>query len=367
MEPIEVCVLHVAGEVAADVFEGTVQALAQLGLSQVLLPLKPMALGRAVQQLEVRAVQWPSALLARLRALEEELAALVAERAFYAVHLHGNLACLLGSRALRSSALAGQLAPATRLLFSPHLADLTAWRTVLMGHMLKAELAPLHRGVLVGSAGEAHVLSRLLERSAEILPPTVDAVFFQVSRADHPRPAVFAGGSGPEAIDGVSRLAVLLNGREERVAIAWLGPVSRPERAQLQAAGVQVLDMEDDAAAARLLGNATAYLHVSPSASQVRSLAQAMAAGVPCLASDTLAHRALIRHGETGFICASELDFVEKLVVLFRDAAERERVGQAARAEASRIFTQRHFETAVLRAYGFHRVTLLPKKSFNVA
>jgi glycosyltransferase involved in cell wall biosynthesis len=367
MEPIDVCVLHVAGDVAADTFEGTVQALAQLGLNQILLPLKPGLLGRAVQQLEVRALQWPSALLARLRMLEEELAALSAERSFYAVHLHGSLACLLGSRALRSSSMAGRLAPATRLLFSPHLAELTPWRSVLMGHMLKAELAPLQRGVLLASATDAHVLSRLLERSAEILPPTVDAVFFQASRTDSSRPAVFAGGSGQESIDAVSRLAVLLNGREERLAIAWLGPVSRPGRAQLQAAAVQVFDEEDDAGTARLLASASAYLHVSQSAGLARPLAQAMAAGVPCLASDTLAHRALIRHGDTGFICASDLDFVEKLIVLLRDATERERIGQAARAEAARVFTQRHFETAVLRAYGFHRVTLLPKKSFNVA
>jgi hypothetical protein len=54
-------------------------------------------------------------------------------------------------------------------------------------------------------------------------------------------------------------------------------------------------------------------------------------------------------------------------VALLRDPAERERIGQAARAEASRAFTQRHFETAVLRAYGFHRVTPLPRKSVHVA
>jgi glycosyltransferase involved in cell wall biosynthesis len=252
-------------------------------------------------------------------------------------------------------------------MFSPHIEDLSAWRTVLLGQMLKAELGPLQRGVLLASPGEAYFLSRLLERSAEVLPPAVDALFFQVQHKETPRPAVLAGGSGMEAIDTVSRLAVLLNGREERIGIAWLGPVSRPERTQLQATGVQVLDAEDDAGIARLLSNATAYLHFSHATSQLRALAQAMAAGLPCLTSDTVGHRAMIRHGETGFICAGDLDFVEKLIVLMRDAAERERVGQAARAEAARIFTQRHFEAAVLRAYGFNRVTLLPKKSVNVA
>lgn len=367
MESTDVCVLHVAGEVAADTFDGTVEALAQLGLHQILVPLKSGTIGRAVHQLEVRALQWPGALLARLRTLEDELAALAAEKSFYAVHLHGSAACLLGSRALRSSALASRVAPTTRLLFSPHLDDLGSWRTALMGQMLRVELGPLHRGILLASPGEAHYLSRLLERSAEVLPPAVDALFFQLQRKEAPRAAVLAGGTGPAAVDGVSRLAVLLNGREERVPIGWLSPVNRPERAQLQASGVQVFDTEDDASIGRLLSSAAAYLHMSHATGALRALAQAMAAGVPCLVSDTVGHRTMIRHGETGLICAGELDFVEKLILLLRDPAERERIGQAARAEAARIFTQRHFEAAVLRAYGFHRVTLLPKKSVNVA
>jgi len=35
--------------------------------------------------------------------------------------------------------------------------------------------------------------------------------------------------------------------------------------------------------------------------------------------SDTPQHRALIRHGETGFICTSQRDFLEKLILLLRD------------------------------------------------
>ena len=349
MDPVEVCVVHVANEAAADALDGTVRALAQLGLHQITMPLKP------------------GPLLSRIRALEEELAALVLERSVYAVHLHGAAACLLGSRALRGSMLKARLPGTTRLLFSPQLGDFGSWQGVLIGQLLKAELAPLHGGVLIASPGEAHVLSRLLERSAEVLPPAVDAVFFQQQRHDAARAPVLAGGAGAEALDGVSRLAVLLNGRQDRVPIAWLGPIARPGRAQLQAAGVQICEADDEAAAARHLSGAAAYLHVSRTTAELRALAQAMAAGVPCLATDTLAHRAMIRHGETGYICAGDLDFVEKLIVLMRDPAERERIGQAARAEAARIFTQRHFETALLRAYGFHRVTLLPKKSVHVA
>jgi hypothetical protein len=60
----------------------------------------------------------------------------------------------------------------------------------------------------------------------------------------------------------------------------------------------------------------------------------------------------VIRHGETGYVCTSERDFVERMTVLLRDGAERKRLGEAARVEAEARFTLRHFESAVLRAYG---------------
>jgi len=89
MDPVEVCVVHVAADAAGRTFDATVRVLAQLGLRQVLLPLREGPLARSAQQLEVRALQWPGNVLGRIRALETELAALAGEKSFYAVHLHG--------------------------------------------------------------------------------------------------------------------------------------------------------------------------------------------------------------------------------------------------------------------------------------
>jgi glycosyltransferase involved in cell wall biosynthesis len=123
--------------------------------------------------------------------------------------------------------------------------------------------------------------------------------------------------------------------------------------AQLDAASVRVLAIQDDAERAQWLSRASAFIHISSGNRLPLAAAQAMAAGVPCLVSDTSPHRALIRHGETGFICTTERDFLEQLILLLRDPAERQRIGEAARAEARRWFTSRHFERAILRAYGF--------------
>ena len=160
-----------------------------------------------------------------------------------------------------------------------------------------------------------------------------------------------ANGSGPKRSIR-SRLCVLFNSREARVPFVWLGRAERADAAKLRAANVQVLDGAKDAETRRCC-RASLYLHLSRDEQEPHAVAQAMAAGVPCVVSDTLAHRAVIRHGETGYVCTSERDFVERMTVLLRNEAERRRLGEAARAEAERRFTLRHFETAVLRAYGF--------------
>jgi hypothetical protein len=49
-----------------------------------------------------------------------------------------------------------------------------------------------------------------------------------------------------------------------------------------------------------------------------------------------------------------------------RDRAERKRLGEAARADAARRFTSRHFEKAILRAYGFFGSNAMPPARLNV-
>ena len=365
------CVLHVAAlsdEVALPTLRRTAQVIATEGVAQVLLALDddlgPDAAWCAQLAAEVRRVRCAAlSRLGRGRALQAELAGLSCERMLYAVHMHGVTACLLGWQALRGSSLAG------RVLYSPHWTPFRlSWGSVVFGRMLRAGLAPIHSAAaLAGSVTEAYALSRLLNRSVDVLPHAVSDVFFASPRAHAMPAAVVAGGSGAEAVDLIARLCVLFNSREARLPFAWVGSVRRTDTPKLRAANVQVLDIAGDAETAQLLSRASVYLHVSPREHETHAVAQAMAAGVPCLVSDSLAHRAVVRHGETGYICTSERDFVERMTVLLRDGGERKRVGEAARAEAERRFTLGHFETAVLRAYGLSAGKRVRRNGINLA
>lgn len=350
------CVLHVADvedDEALEMLCRTTQVIAGVGMHQVLVVLTGNRgadlIWSAALAAEVRPLRCTgSSILGRLRALQSEFSRISLEKDLHAVHLHGLGPCLLGSQALKGTAVRG------RVLYSPHLAcSASPWTSALLGRLLQGHLDRLQGAAVTASLTEAQSLSKLLNRSAEVLPHPVGGAFFEATRQEDARPSVLAGGFGASAVDLVTRLCVLMNGREPRVPIAWLGTAEGAAQAQLEAAGVQVLAVADDDEKAQSLSRASAFIHVSAGNRVPLAAAQAMAAGVPCLVSDTPSHRALIRHGETGFVCTSERDFVEKLVVLLRDRSERARIGQAARAEARRFFTARHFERALLRAYGF--------------
>jgi glycosyltransferase involved in cell wall biosynthesis len=124
-------------------------------------------------------------------------------------------------------------------------------------------------------------------------------------------------------------------------------------RAQLEAANIRLLGAADESERAGALSRAWLFVQMSRHDRWPLGVAQAMAAGVPCLVSDIPTHRALIHPGETGFVCTSERDLLESVLLLLRDRTERIRMGEAARAEAMRRFTEQDFQRALLRAYGF--------------
>lgn len=349
-------VVHAQDAAALGILGRTTLVLAGMGVDQALVALHDGrglgAAAAAAYGADIRPIAVPGRKhFGKVRALREALDALCRERSPYALHLHGMQACLLGARALADGRERG------RVLCSPRLERSgSPWRSALLGRMLQSRLQHLECAAVTACLTEAHEVSRLLGRSAEVLPQPVHDAFFQVVRREEGRaPGVLAGGAAEDGVHAATRLSVLLNGRDLRVPIAWLGPADRAARGQLEAAGLPVLAGADAASRARALASAYAFVHVAEAGPLPLAVAEAMAVGVPCLVSDTPANRALVRHGETGYVCTSERDLFEKLILVLRDRPERMRVGFAARADAERRFTHRHFARAILRAYGFSR------------
>lgn len=76
---------------------------------------------------------------------------------------------------------------------------------------------------------------------------------------------------------------------------------------------------------------------LQPSKSNNR-VTQAMALGRPVVASPLQAYKEVIRHGENGFICETDVQWTEALKAL-KDAAVREKIGVAAKADVTEKYS----------------------------
>jgi glycosyltransferase involved in cell wall biosynthesis len=93
------------------------------------------------------------------------------------------------------------------------------------------------------------------------------------------------------------------------------------------------------------------------------SLLEAMAAGLPCVATRVGGTPAVVREGETGLLVPphNEVALAQAMLRLARDPAVRERMGRQAR----RRFEERYTWGAMLEAYGriYRQALRLPEQA----
>lgn len=207
------------------------------------------------------------------------------------------------------------------------------------------------------------VLERLAVRAADRVVVTSETVGdYLVARhgVDRRRLRVV-----PNAID-VERFAPPPSGRREKGLIAFVGRLAPEKRLDVLVAaaaavpGARLLVIGDGPEGDRVANRAAAAgvplerpgavpnaevparlaraeMFALPSAyeGQPKALLEAMACGLPVVGSDVPGIRELVRHGETGWLAPfGDVDaFAGALRALAGDAALRERLGRAARAE----------------------------------
>jgi len=266
----------------------------------------------------------------------------------HAVHLHGLLPSLLGAMAARG---AGVTAP---IFFSPHGSRLLMLTRPLARPLLWLAaplLRPWRVAAIVNMAQEVGTLAQW--KSVQLVESPVAADFFNVARNEARHPLVVTGGRVPSAraAELIAQLAVLLGDDALRLSFNWIGEVDPVSERRLSAAGVAVFDVELSAQIAQRLAAGWIYADAGGTRGFPVLLSEAMAVGLPCVAVDSTQNRQLIRHGETGFLCATEREMLECIARLIDDEALRVRIGQAARDEASSRFGESGFSSRLLAAY----------------
>lgn len=266
------------------------------------------------------------------------------------VHLHGPIAGLLGERVL------AELASKTPAVHSQHgggvrgtLKPLAALAQLLGRNGRGAATA---RALGHGTA-EGELLEALGHQSVAVVEGPVDGAYFDVTlhAARHPLIVSASRTGDVRSAEAFDQLAVLLGGDALGLAFNWIGPVDAVSAARMKAAAVGVFDSAQHSERATRLAAAWMFVGLAGRRSFPLCLAEAMATGLPCVALDTPAHRSLVRHGDTGYLCRSQAELIDRIALLADTPSLRERMGRAGRALALERFGQARFEHTLFAAY----------------
>jgi glycosyltransferase involved in cell wall biosynthesis len=350
-------VLHLATHLDSSVLQllgPATTALARAGSGQTLVLIDDSRSRALLPQLDdstdlVRVAPRRYA-LASWRALSRAFAEALAAHRPDTVHLHGFVACVLGERQL------ARLAVRIPALYSPHGGDDLGPLEALA--VLAHRLGRSRRGAATAPAlghgtAEAGALEDLGHRVVAVVEGPVDSAYFDVAMQAARHPLVVSAG-GPDNVRGAEafdQLAVLLGGEALGLSFNWIGPVDAVTAARLKAANVGVFDATEHAERATRLAAAWMFVALGGDRGFPLSLAEAMAVGLPCVALDLPAYRGLIRHGDTGYLCRSQAEVIDRIAQLADTPSLRESMGHAGRALAQERFGRGRFEQHLFAAY----------------
>lgn len=356
---------HPGGEPQAFLAQAT-RELLRAGIGQTVLhpspgpgsPDTPHALPAGVRVLELHGAG-PGP-LAFARHLPAALQAELETRHYAAVHFHGPLVGLIGSIAMASTA------PRSRppLFYSPHTQVCAA--TLLQ----RIACVMACRPVASGSA-EARDMRRLMRHDAFALETAVDSEFFKVEPLPDEVPLVVGMGHGREGSGAgwFGDLAARFHFAGEAARFLWIGGCEPAVHGRLQAAGVALAGWLPDAQVRAVLARARVYVQASRWRKTPRSLLQAMACALPCVATDVASHSEALRHDKTGLLSGDLSDMAFQIKHLLDHPARCRQMGLAARRDALARFALPRLRQSLLALYGLDgsRRTAAPAPTCLVA
>ena len=341
-----------------DLLGPTTAALSQSSVDQVVVvidePHRRALLTRFDDSIELVLVPPDSDLLTQWRLLGDAFARTLQERPVKAIHLHGFVASLIAEYALRK---VPQAVPVP-IFYSPHdsrtlrplrwVATLAQW--IAHAFMPRREALAIGHG-----APEVRALHGMSHQTVRLVEGPVSAPFFEAVGAPARHPLIIGASRthNLRAVEAFDQLAVLLGGGALQLGFNWIGPVNSVSSARLHAANVGVYEAGDDVERASRLAGGWLYVALGGNRGFPLCLAEAMAAGLPCIAIDSPFHRDMVRHGETGYLCRSQTEIIDRIAQLIDTPRLRLRMGRAARTLARERFSEATFREALLSAYQF--------------
>lgn len=140
--------------------------------------------------------------------------------------------------------------------------------------------------------------------------------------------------------------------RQEGIEFVWIGGGDESGEQALQQAGVRLTGWVDRAEALRQLATLDIYIQTSRWEGLPVAVIEAMAAGLPVVATNVVGNRDLVKNGENGWLANDRDDFLARLVPLIESRAERQRLGAQAREFAQARYSLDTMMESLDRVYG---------------
>ena len=348
-------VVHAVGRLTDSVFRfvgPATEALAQSGSPQVVLALQdPDNLHLAERfhrSVEVITLPMGRNPARRWKRWMDAFRHIAGQGAIETVHLHGFIPSALVAPLFSGSR-------STQLIYSPH-GSRSHKRTTLIQIGASLIARPLMRFLpahsLVSMPSEAQVLSA---KGAEVhvVEAPVDAAYLAVQAPHAPHPLVVAGvhDDPDHTASRFAQLAVLLGNGDHGLAFRWIGPVDDESQHRLAAAEVGVCSERDNTERARQLAAGWVFLCPAVNHGFPGHITEAMACGLPVVALDCAAHRDLVSHGRTGYLCSNDEEMLTRVSELISQPELRQQMGEHARDVARTRFSPGKFNQDLLKTY----------------
>ena len=349
-------VLHIAGVVNEGVHSflaPALEALSDAGYEQTLILLDSPRYRHLIQQLpatvRVCAIDYRPGVTSRHWLRVRELASqFMAANPISAVHVHGFRPWAFGLNFGR------KLPDGVRLFYTPHGSRTLQWLHHLRG--LSGALVPRHakRTVIAAPRHEIRHASLPAKHCVLDVDAALDDHLFALTRTEHPTPMLMSGDwqRNTDGLEQFCQMAVMLSAQELDVGFHWVGYLSNYARARLHASNVQAHAISGEAGP-QLEQLAHAWCHIAPHAPHGFPVvtASAMAMGMPVVALDCPGHRAVITHGQNGFLYQSLNEALVHVSSLLDNPELRTRLGQQARLTAQSRWSRQAQQAALVHGY----------------
>ncbi|SFN84017.1 Glycosyltransferase involved in cell wall bisynthesis [Formivibrio citricus] len=136
------------------------------------------------------------------------------------------------------------------------------------------------------------------------------------------------------------------------VEFVWIGGGDESGETALKNAGVQLTGWVDRAEALKQLATLDIYIQTSRWEGLPVAVIEAMAAGLPVVATNVVGNRDLVKDGENGWLANDRDDFLARLVPLIESRGERQRLGAQAKAFARAHYSLDTMMENLNRVYG---------------